>query len=309
MERSIPVDGREELTKLFGTYDRNLKEIKKATGVDVTVRNGDIHIRGTRAAVDKAVAAFLRLKEISAPTPEDVHSLFEVVKPARGGDRAMPGSIFRSSVQVDAKSDGQQKYLQEIDQNDIVFAIGPAGTGKTFLAVMKAVEAMKAGRIRRIVLVRPAVEAGERLGFLPGDIQAKVNPYLRPIYDSLNTFLEFGQLQRLITSDVVEICPLAYMRGRTLDEAFIILDEAQNTTSEQMKMFLTRMGRSSKIVVTGDITQIDLTPGKPSGLVEVKELLKGIPGISFSNLSRADIVRHPLVQRIVDVYEQKGRRR
>jgi phosphate starvation-inducible PhoH-like protein len=307
MERSIPVGGREELTKLFGTYDRNLKEIKKATGVDVTVRNGDIHIRGTRAAVDKAVAAFVRLKDISAPTPDDVHSLFEVVKPHKGGS-TMPGAIFRSGVQVEAKTEGQLKYLQDIDQNDIVFAIGPAGTGKTFLAVMKAVEHMKAGRIRRIVLVRPAVEAGERLGFLPGDIQAKVNPYLRPIYDSLNTFLEFGQLQRLITSDVVEICPLAYMRGRTLDEAFIILDEAQNTTSEQMKMFLTRMGRSSKIVVTGDITQIDLTPGKPSGLIEVKDLLKGVPGIAFAYLTKADIVRHPLVQKIVDAYEHHRRR-
>jgi phosphate starvation-inducible PhoH-like protein len=308
MERSIPVGGREELTKLFGTYDRNLKEIKKATGVDVTVRNGDIHIRGNRAAVDKAVAAFLKLKEISAPTVDDVHSLFEVIKPHHKGTAAVPGAIFRSGVQVDAKSEGQLKYLNDIDQNDIVFAIGPAGTGKTFLAVSKAVEHMKAGRIRRIVLVRPAVEAGERLGFLPGDIQAKVNPYLRPIYDSLNTFLEFGQLQRLITADVVEICPLAYMRGRTLDEAFIILDEAQNTTSEQMKMFLTRMGRSSKIVVTGDITQIDLTPGKPSGLVEVKELLKGVAGIAFAYLTKADIVRHPLVQKIVDAYEHHRRR-
>jgi phosphate starvation-inducible PhoH-like protein len=309
MERSIPVGGREELTKLFGTYDRNLKEIKKATGVDVTVRNGDIRVRGSRAAVDKAVAAFLRLKEISAPTPEDVHSLFEVVKDSpRSGSRTMPGSIFRSGVQVDAKSEGQMKYLQDIDQNDIVFAIGPAGTGKTFLAVSKAVEHMKAGRVRRVVLVRPAVEAGERLGFLPGDIQAKVNPYLRPIYDSLNTFLEFGQLKRMIDSDVVEICPLAYMRGRTLDEAFIILDEAQNATSEQMKMFLTRMGRSSKIVVTGDITQIDLTPGKPSGLVEVKDLLKGVPGIAFAYLTKADIVRHPLVQKIVDAYEHQRRR-
>jgi len=309
MERSIPVGGREELTKLFGTYDRNLKEIKKATGVDVTVRNGDIHIRGTRAAVDKAVAAFVRLKEISAPTVDDVHSLFEVLKPhPKGSAGTVPGNIFRSGVQVDAKSDGQVKYLQDIDQNDIVFAIGPAGTGKTFLAVSKAVEHMKAGRIRRIVLVRPAVEAGERLGFLPGDIQAKVNPYLRPIYDSLNTFLEFGQLQRLITSDVVEICPLAYMRGRPLDEAFIILDEAQNTTSEQMKMFLTRMGRSSKIVVTGDITQIDLTPGKPSGLVEVKDLLKGVSGIAFAYLTKAEIVRHPLVQKIVDAYEHQRRR-
>ncbi len=309
MERSIPVGGREELTRLFGTYDRNLKEIKKATGVDVTVRNGDIHIHGTRAGVDKAVAAFARLKEIAEPTPQDVASLFEVVRhSSKGGERTMPGSIFRSGVQVDAKSEGQLKYLQDIDQNDIVFAIGPAGTGKTFLAVSKAVEHMKAGRVRRIVLVRPAVEAGERLGFLPGDIQAKVNPYLRPIYDSLNTFLEFGQLKRMIDADVVEICPLAYMRGRTLDEAFIILDEAQNTTSEQMKMFLTRMGSRSKIVVTGDITQIDLTPGKPSGLIEVKDLLKGLAGIAFAYLTKADIVRHPLVQKIVDAYEHHRRR-
>jgi len=309
MERSIPVDGREELTRLFGAYDRNLKEIKKATGVDVIVRNGDIHVRGTRAAVDKAVAAFVRLKDISDPKPEDVASLFEVVKPqARGAARAVPGAIFRAGIEVSAKSEGQGKYLADIDQNDIVFAIGPAGTGKTFLAVSKAVEHMKAGRVRRIVLVRPAVEAGERLGFLPGDIQAKVNPYLRPIYDSLNTFLEFGQLKRMIDADVIEICPLAYMRGRTLDEAFIILDEAQNTTSEQMKMFLTRMGRASKIVVTGDITQIDLPPGKPSGLIEVKELLKGIPGLAFAYLSKADIVRHPLVQRIVDAYEHHRRR-
>jgi phosphate starvation-inducible PhoH-like protein len=309
MERSIPVAGREELTRLFGTFDRNLKEIKKATGVDVTVRNGDIHVRGTRAGVEKALAAFARLKDIGNPQPEDVASLFEVVKKTpREGARTVPGSIFRSGVEVGAKSEGQGKYLSEIDQNDIVFAIGPAGTGKTFLAVSKAVEHMKAGRVRRIVLVRPAVEAGERLGFLPGDIQAKVNPYLRPIYDSLNTFLEFGQLKRMIDADVIEICPLAYMRGRTLDEAFIILDEAQNTTSEQMKMFLTRMGRSSKIVVTGDITQIDLTPGKPSGLVEVKELLKGVSGIAFAYMSKADIVRHPLVQKIVDAYEHQRRR-
>jgi phosphate starvation-inducible PhoH-like protein len=220
----------------------------------------------------------------------------------------MPGSVFRPGVQVDSKSEGQLKYLEDIDRNDIVFAIGPAGTGKTFLAVSKAVQALKEGRVRRIVLVRPAVEAGEKLGFLPGDIQAKVNPYLRPIYDSLNTFLEFGQLKRMIDADVVEICPLAYMRGRTLDEAFIILDEAQNTTSEQMKMFLTRMGTKSKIVVTGDITQIDLNPGKPSGLIEVKDLLRGIPGLAFAYLSKADIVRHPLVQKIVDAYEHHRRR-
>jgi phosphate starvation-inducible PhoH-like protein len=308
MERTIPVENREELTRLFGTYDRNLKEVKKATGVDVIVRNGEIRIRGTRVAVDKAVQAFARMREMNDPTPRDVQSLFQSVNEVPKGERTMPGSVFRPGVQVDAKSEGQLKYLEDIDRNDIVFAIGPAGTGKTFLAVSKAVQALKEGRVRRIVLVRPAVEAGEKLGFLPGDIQAKVNPYLRPIYDSLNTFLEFGQLKRMIDADVVEICPLAYMRGRTLDEAFIILDEAQNTTSEQMKMFLTRMGTKSKIVVTGDITQIDLNPGKPSGLIEVKDLLRGIPGLAFAYLSKADIVRHPLVQKIVDAYEHHRRR-
>jgi phosphate starvation-inducible PhoH-like protein len=307
MEKAIPVADREEIARLFGTYDRNLKEIKKATGVEVIVRNGEIRVRGARAAVDRACQAFERLKDFEAPTPEDIKALFESrEKPSHPA--TVPGNIFRARAEVAAKSDGQLKYLQDIDRNDIVFSIGPAGTGKTFLAVAKAVEALKAGRVRRIVLVRPAVEAGERLGFLPGDIQAKVNPYLRPIYDSLNTFLEFGQLKRLIDADVVEICPLAYMRGRTLDEAFIILDEAQNTTSEQMKMFLTRMGTKSKIVVTGDITQIDLSPGKPSGLLEVRELLKAIPGIAFAYLTKADIVRHPLVQKIVDAYEHHRRR-
>jgi phosphate starvation-inducible PhoH-like protein len=308
MEKAIPAADREEIARLFGTYDRNLKEIKKLTGVSVLVRNGEVRVRGSRAGVERAVDAFERLREMESPSPEDVRSLLEIRESPRSPARAMPGAVFRSQVDVAPKSEGQQKYLEDIDRNDIVFSIGPAGTGKTFLAVMKAVEALKTGRIRRLVLVRPAVEAGERLGFLPGDIQAKVNPYLRPIYDSLNTFLEFGQLKRLIDADVVEICPLAYMRGRTLEEAFIILDEAQNTTGDQMKMFLTRMGRSSKIVVTGDITQIDLTPGKPSGLIEVRELLKGVPGIAFSYLTKADIVRHPLVQRIVDAYEHHRRR-
>ena len=312
MERAIPIESRDELSRLFGPYDRNLKEIKKTAGVEVIVRDGEIRVRGTRGAVDKAVDAFMRLKGVAAPTPEDVHVLLDKKPTSLKGHLAKPdpGHIFRQSPTVAGKTDGQSAYLAEMDKSDIVFSIGPAGTGKTFLAVWKAVEALKAGRVRRIVLVRPAVEAGEKLGFLPGDIQAKVSPYLRPIYDSLNAFLEFGQLERLIHADVVEICPLAYMRGRTLDEAFIILDEAQNTTGEQMKMFLTRMGSKSKIVVTGDITQIDLGPGKPSGLIEARDLLKGIPGISFAFLTKSDIVRHPLVQKIVDAYEhhKPGRR-
>jgi phosphate starvation-inducible PhoH-like protein len=207
---------------------------------------------------------------------------------------------------VDPKTPGQQHYFSEIDKNEIVFTIGPAGTGKTFMAVAKAVEALKSGQVRRLVLVRPAVEAGERLGFLPGDIEAKVNPYLRPIYDALNFHLEFGQLRRLIDNDVIEIAPLAFMRGRTLDESFIILDEAQNTTGEQMKMFLTRMGQKSKVVVTGDITQIDIPSHKTSGLIEAMNVLKGIVGISFVTLGQEDIVRHPLVQRIVLAYDRKG---
>jgi phosphate starvation-inducible PhoH-like protein len=190
-------------------------------------------------------------------------------------------------------------------EKDIVVAIGPAGTGKTYLAVARAMASFKKGEVRKIILCRPAVEAGERLGFLPGDYQEKVNPYLRPLYDALNGFLEYQQLKRLMETEIVEVVPLAYMRGRNLDNAFMILDEAQNTTSEQMKMFLTRMGQNSKIVVTGDITQIDLPMGKVSGLVEAQSILTHIPGIAFCYLTRADIVRHPLVQSIVDAYEVK----
>ncbi len=317
MEKSLPIPDREDLQKLFGPYDRHLKAVRQATRADIVVRDGHIRIRGTADAVQRAYEALASMLEILLARGEigarDVETLLKTPteESAEKGDLRgfLPGQIFRRSVGVDPKSEGQAGYLREIDANDIVFSIGPAGTGKTFLAVAKAVERLKRGDVRRIVLVRPAVEAGERLGFLPGDIQAKVNPYLRPIYDSLNAFLEFGQLQRLIDGDIVEIVPLAFMRGRTLDEAFIILDEAQNTTSEQMKMFLTRMGSRSKIVVTGDITQIDLGPGKPSGLVEVQSFLRGIPGIAFVYLSKADIVRHPLVQRIVEAYEHRHRRK
>jgi len=208
---------------------------------------------------------------------------------------------------VKPRTEGQARYLTAMEAHDIVFCIGPAGTGKTYLAVARAITALRNGVVKKIILARPAVEAGEKLGFLPGDYQAKVNPYLKPIYDALNTFLEFQQLRRLLEYEIIEVAPLAYMRGRNLADAFIILDEAQNTTSEQMKMFLTRMGERSKIVVTGDITQIDLPFGKTSGLIEAQALLSNIPGIGFVYLTRADIVRHPLVQSIVDAYETKSR--
>ena len=206
------------------------------------------------------------------------------------------------------RTPGQKEYVRAIETNDIVIAVGPAGTGKTYLAVACAVAALRRGQFRRLVLTRPAVEAGEHLGFLPGDFHAKVNPYLRPLYDALEDLIDFDEVQRTIARDVIEVAPLAYMRGRTLDRSFIILDEAQNTSPEQMKMFLTRMGRSSKLVVTGDVTQVDLPHGAKSGLLHSREVLKGVQGIGFVSLGRPDIVRHALVQEIVDAYEAEDER-
>jgi phosphate starvation-inducible PhoH-like protein len=312
MEKAIPLKDADQARRLTGVYDVNLRRLRELTRAEIVIRDGAVKVRGPKPRAERAarvVRALLRRLESQEQITEE-----EVVEAAGGGEaerpapRPAPGTIFRRDAACAPKSEGQERYLALIDANDIVLAIGPAGTGKTFLAVARAVDALRAGRVRRLVLVRPAVEAGERLGFLPGDIQAKVSPYLRPIYDSLNTFLEFGQLQRLIDSDVVEIVPLAYMRGRTLDEAFIILDEAQNTTGDQMKMFLTRMGARSKIVVTGDVTQIDLPAGVRSGLVEAEALLRNIPGIGVAVLSKLDIVRHPLVQRIVEAYGEKDDR-
>ena len=307
------------LGPLFGDYDRHLITIENRLGVHIAARGNKVQIEGEPDAAARArdvlLGLYNRLDQGHDVDAESVEAVLGMAaQPHLDGIIAddvteAPRVMIRTRKKtIVPRSATQTPYMEALAREDMIFALGPAGTGKTYLAVAQAVSQLITGSVDRLILSRPAVEAGERLGFLPGDIQAKVNPYLRPIYDSLNTFLEFGQLQRLITSDVVEICPLAYMRGRTLDEAFIILDEAQNTTSEQMKMFLTRMGRSSKIVVTGDITQIDLTPGKPSGLIEVKDLLKGVPGISFAYLTKADIVRHPLVQKIVDAYEHHRRR-
>jgi phosphate starvation-inducible PhoH-like protein len=213
-----------------------------------------------------------------------------------------------TSVKGIARSRGQAKYIAAILENDVIFCIGPAGTGKTFLAVRMAVNALRAGEVRRLILCRPAVEAGEKLGFLPGDFQAKINPYLRPLYDALNDILDFDQVKRYVEREIIEIIPLAYMRGRTLNNAFIILDEGQNTTISQMKMFLTRMGLSSKIVVNGDVTQVDLPSGQPSGLIHARKVIRGIPGIAWIQLEKADIVRHPLVKRIVEAYEAEPER-
>lgn len=305
MEKQIPLKDKNELYKILGVLDKNIRFITDKTGARIHIRNGTMYVLGSRSAVETAHTALLKLKAIVNSrdvTDNDLSSLFE----EKRAESAIKTTIRTNKVQ--ARSEGQKFYLDEIGRNDIVLCIGPAGTGKTFLAVNKAVDYLASGQVRRVVLVRPAVEAGEKLGFLPGDIIEKVNPYLRPVYDALNHFLAFGQLRRLIDEDIIEIVPLAFMRGRTLDEAFIILDEAQNTTSDQMKMFLTRMGERSKIVVTGDITQIDLPPNKMSGLVEAKDLLKDIPGISFVFLSKSDIVRHPLVQKVIERYEKKKSR-
>jgi phosphate starvation-inducible PhoH-like protein len=300
-EKKLTLKNKDEAAIVFGIHDRNLRKIRKVCDVAVVARDGEIKITGKKKDVDRAAKTFDVLMDLA----KDAGVVREADVLRALGEKGEKKSPERSKGQglVDARTDGQSAYLEALNSNDIVFAIGPAGTGKTFLAVARAMEEFQAGNVQRIILCRPAVEAGESLGFLPGDLHAKVDPYLRPLYDAMNAFLEFGQLRRLLDSEVVEIVPLAYMRGRTLDDAYIIMDEAQNTTAKQMKMFLTRMGMRSKIVVTGDHTQIDLHASVQSGLKSAIRLLDGLPGISFCYLKREDIVRHPLVQRIVEAYE------
>ncbi|MBI5778546.1 MAG: PhoH family protein [Planctomycetes bacterium] len=312
-----------DFVQSFGPYDSYLKLIRNKLGVKITMQSSrggcrELVITGQKQPVETAFNALSRMATSRTNNEETVLNLINN-KPnnnscAPDALNAQPHSALAQDVfAVKARTDGQEGYLKSLCENDIVIAIGPAGTGKTYLAVARALVSFKKGEVRKIILCRPAVEAGERLGFLPGDYQEKVNPYLRPLYDALNSFLEFQQLRRLMETEIVEVVPLAYMRGRNLDNAFMILDEAQNSTSEQMKMFLTRMGRNSKIVVTGDITQIDLPVGKASGLVEAQSIIANIPGIAFCYLTRADIVRHPLVQSVVDAYEvkrhQKGKQK
>lgn len=323
--RKIRLPNDIDFVQVFGPYDRYLKLIRNKLDVKIVIRplytkendreNGrELSINGQKKQVDTAFNAIQNLVNSTQPlTEEAVIRLLnseDKVKIEANSARSWTQPYHRPQPQNDVfgvkpRTEGQGDYLKALNNNDIVIAIGPAGTGKTYLAVARALMALKRNEIGKIVLCRPAVEAGERLGFLPGDYQAKVNPYLRPLYDALDTFLEYQQLRRLIDTEIVEVIPLAYMRGRNLDNAFMILDEAQNSTSEQMKMFLTRMGQHSKIVVTGDITQIDLPPGKISGLIETQSVLAHIKGITFCYLTRADIVRHPLVQSVVDAYESR----
>lgn len=300
--------------KLFGTLDANLEILESAFSVRVVSREGSIRISGDNSAdVNMAASCIEHLERISRMSETiDENSINYVISMVREEREGELGAIYSDCIcltnkgkPIKAKTVGQQKYVDAITSNTIVFGVGPAGTGKTFLAVAMAVTALKKKQVARIVLTRPAVEAGEKLGFLPGDLQSKIDPYLRPLYDALGEMLGSESFKNCIEKGMIEIVPLAYMRGRTLDDAYIILDEAQNTTPEQMKMFLTRLGNNSKAIITGDITQIDLHYLRKSGLVDALELLGDIKGIAIFRFTRKDVVRHPLVQKIIQAYEKR----
>ncbi len=300
-----------EVQALFGRGDENIRLIEDELQVRLVLRDGRLTVTGTEEAVGAAAAVMQELTALvrggRQVGRQEVHlALRHAAAQNREAFREVQGELIEVSPRkrpVRPKSLGQKRYIDAIRQYDIVFGIGPAGTGKTYLAMAMAVSALLRKEVSRIILTRPAVEAGERLGFLPGTLYEKINPYLRPLYDALYDMVELERANRMIEEGNIEIAPLAFMRGRTLNEAFIILDEAQNTTSEQMKMFLTRLGFNSKTVITGDITQVDLPPGKISGLIEVRGILKGIPGIRFVHLGEEDVVRHELVQQIIRAYE------
>ena len=309
IRRSIPLAGIDQLT-LFGTQDQNLKLVEKLSGARLVVRGGELRLSGEGEPVDRAAALLEHLIELlqtgSGFDVSDIRRYWSELEsgPAESLARLEAGKVVIRGTQkiIKPKTSGQEEYLRAMTRHDIVVGIGPAGTGKTYLAVAMAIDALHKKTVRRIVLARPAVEAGETLGFLPGDLQEKVDPYLRPLYDALEDMLPADKVRKLIESHVIEIAPLAYMRGRTLADAFVILDEAQNTTTNQMKMFLTRLGLNSRAVVTGDKTQIDLPPREESGLLQIERILRGIEGIAFAYLSTRDVVRHALVQRIIDAY-------
>ncbi len=306
------VDGVDQLMALFGVRDENVETIRRELNVEIFAHGNEITLSGEEEKVRQARAVLERLLGIVARGESiDKTRIRYAVELAGEGNADRIDEIMRDVIaityrgrQVKCKTLGQKQYVEAIKANTCTFAVGPAGTGKTYLAIAMAVVALKNKEVERIILTRPAVEAGEKLGFLPGDLQQKVDPYLRPLYDALNDMMGAESYQRLLERGAVEVAPLAYMRGRTLNDAFIILDEAQNTTSEQMKMFLTRMGMGSKMIITGDVTQIDLPAGKRSGLVEALEVLKGVEDIGMVRLSHRDVVRHELVQAIVRAYEK-----
>ena len=315
--KDIMIESPETLSKVFGKYDENIKLIEGRLKVDVLVRDGALKIRGEGRRVEAAVRVIeemIRTIGNQGGITKD-NTEYILTLQSKGLEKeysALNDDIICYTMRgkpIRSKTLGQKRYIDAIRHNDIVFGIGPAGTGKTYLAMAMAITAFKNGEVDRLILTRPAVEAGEKLGFLPGDLQDKVDPYLRPLYDALFEIMGAEAFEKNMEKGLIEVAPLAYMRGRTLENAYIILDEAQNTTPEQMKMFLTRFGQGSKIVVTGDITQIDLPGGKRSGLKEVRRILRGIPDIAFIEFSQDDVVRHRLVQRIIEAYDRNDKAR
>ncbi|WDL83608.1 PhoH family protein [Aeromonas bestiarum] len=313
-----PADNR-RLASLCGPFDDNIKQLERRLGVEISYRDSHFQLVGKQAQLDAAAVILKHLYVETQPlkggkvtdiVPDMVHLAIQESRVLEQDDEPAAGMPYGKEVTVKTKrglikprSPNQAQYIANIVQHDISFGIGPAGTGKTYLAVAAAVDALERQEIRRILLTRPAVEAGEKLGFLPGDLSQKVDPYLRPLYDALFEMLGFERVEKLMERNIIEVAPLAYMRGRTLNDAFIILDEAQNTTTEQMKMFLTRIGFNSKAVVTGDITQVDLPRSTKSGLRHALEVLQGVDGLSFNFFESKDVVRHPVVARIVQAYE------
>ncbi len=312
-EAIIPLVDPGSVLSLFGTRDKHLRRISDVLSVAITHRNGKIHVAGDQPAVSQATKALEQLKNVverrGTVAEEDVSDVLRQVTGEEAVEIPRSVSVVAAGKKVKARTPGQSKYIEAIRKHDLTFAVGPAGTGKTYLAVATAVEAYKQKQIRKIVLVRPAVEAGENLGFLPGDLQAKINPYLRPLLDALYEMMDYDQIKQLMERDTIEVIPLAYMRGRTFNEAFVILDEAQNTTVSQMKMFLTRMGEHSKMVVAGDMTQNDLPPHTRSGLSDALQRLQDIKGVGVVRLKAKDIVRHRLVQDIVSAYDETRKKR
>ncbi|OQM44902.1 phosphate starvation-inducible protein PhoH [Anoxybacillus sp. UARK-01] len=311
---SQQLENANEAIALFGIHDVHLKRIEQELGVSIVTRGDAVHVSGNSESV-RLVDEVLRhlLIVIRKGVTMSERDVMYAIQMAKSNTLEYFIELYEEEITKNAKGKpvrvktlGQRQYVAAIKKHDLVFGIGPAGTGKTYLAVVMAVHALKNGYIKRIILTRPAVEAGENLGFLPGDLKEKVDPYLRPLYDALHDILGTDHTQRLIERGTIEIAPLAYMRGRTLEDAFVILDEAQNTTPSQMKMFLTRLGFGSKMVITGDISQIDLPRGVQSGLAAAKDILSSVSGISFVFLEQADVVRHPLVGKIIEAYDQAG---
>jgi len=308
LEVTIQLDSTDRQLELFGPADSYLRLLRESLGVQITARQSNLIIRGKEKDVNKTVEVIDRMQKQllkrRSLTAANVTALI-----SKGDSHSIPEAseaitVYGHKKVIEPSTKGQLKYIKTMLANDLTFCIGPAGTGKTYLAVAIAVSMLKKKQIRRIVLARPAVEAGEKLGFLPGDIQAKVNPYLRPLFDALEDMMDFAQMKKFVELDIIEIIPLAFMRGRTLNEAAIICDEAQNTSALQMLMVLTRLGHGSKMIITGDITQIDLEPGHKSGMVEAIEILRRIKGIGCVELNQRDIVRHRLVQNIVQAYKK-----